>query len=252
MSKIKSKDDEVLEFAKQREFWKSHPIEFLTNVLGIDIPPHQKKLIKECVKRNKISVKSANSIGKSFCISAIAYWWFFTHVSLDPKVNCICLITAPTFSQVKMSIFANLRNFANIAEQYIKKRFGEEYSFLPKSFSESANVCEYWFDEKSFIAGIASGEGAGGAGNTLSGRHGTYVLAICDEAIAISEGTYSSLKGILQSGKETKQILLGNTTLPNGASGTFYNSFQEGSDFYQMSITAFDTPNFTERSEERR
>lgn len=244
--KFKTKEEEVLEFARKRQEWKENPVEFLKEVLGMTLPSHQKKLIQECVKRNKITVKSANSIGKSHCIAAIAYWWFFTHVSLDPHISCICLITAPTFAQVKMSIFANIRNFASIAENYIKQRFGEEYCFLPKTFSESSNVCEYWFDEKSFIAGIASGEGASGAGNTLSGRHATYVLAICDEAIAITEGTYSSLKGILNGGKETKLVLLGNTTLPNGASGTFYNSFQDESDFYKMSITAFETPNFVE------
>lgn len=180
----------------------------------------------------------------SHCIAALAFHFFFTRVSEDE--SCIVIITAPTFAQIKQSIFANIRKFAEDADKYVKKRFGEEYTFLPKSFSESANVCEYYFNSKCFISGIATGEGNQGAGNSLSGRHADYVMCISDESQAVSEGTFSSFEGILSGGLETKYVLLGNTTLPNGASGTYYDSFQEGSTFHQLSITAFDSPNFTE------
>lgn len=182
----------------------------------------------------------------SHCVAALAFHFFFTRVTDDPDDTCMVLITAPTFAQIKTSIFANIKMFADTAERYIKQKFGEEYSFLPKSFSESANVCEYYYNPKCFIAGIATGEGKDGAGNTLSGRHATRVMVIGDESQQISEGTFSALEGILSGGKETKYILLGNTTMPNGASGTYYESFQENSTFYQLSMTAFDSPNFTE------
>ena len=246
MAKIKTKDEEILEFAKKREEWKNDPISFFKLVLGMSIPVHQKKIIKECVKRNRVTIRSANGIGKTHIIAALAYHFFFTRVSDDPDETCIVIITAPTFSQIKTATFANIRMFAEQAERYIKKRFGEEYSFLPKDFSESSNVCEYWFNSKSFIAGIATGEGKEGAGNTLSGRHAKMVLCIGEESQAITEGTFSALEGILAGGVETKYILIGNTTLPNGASGTYYDSFQENSTFSQLKITSFDSPNFTE------
>ena len=184
----------------------------------------------------------------SHCVAALAFHFFFTRVTDDPNDTCMVIITAPTFSQIKQSIFANIKTFAEEAERYVKKRFGEEYSFLPKKFSESANVCEYYFNPKCFIAGVATGEGNEGAGNTLSGRHATHVMIIADESQAVTEGTFSSFEGILSGGEETKYILLGNTTLPNGASGTYYDAFQENSTFNTLSLTAFDSPNFTEPS----
>lgn len=182
----------------------------------------------------------------SHCVAALAFHFFFTRVTNDPNDTTIVLITAPTFAQIKDSIFANIKTFSDIADNYIKNKFGEEYSFLPKDFSESANVCEYRFNAKCFITGIATGEGSGGAGNRFSSRHATHVLVIADESQGVSEGTFSAIEGILSGGEETKYILLGNTTLPNGAGGTYYEAFQENSTFYQLSITAFDSPNFIE------
>ena len=50
--KFKTKEEEVLEFARKRQEWKENPVEFLKEVLGMTLPSHQKKLIQECVKRN--------------------------------------------------------------------------------------------------------------------------------------------------------------------------------------------------------
>ena len=47
MVKIKTKDEEILEFAKKREEWKNDPISFFKEVLGMSIPVHQKKIIKD-------------------------------------------------------------------------------------------------------------------------------------------------------------------------------------------------------------
>lgn len=182
----------------------------------------------------------------SHCVAALAFHFFFTRVSDDPDDTTIVLITAPTFAQIKDSIFANIKMFADIADNYIKEKFGPEYSFLPKDFSESANICEYRFNAKCFITGIATGEGSAGSGNKFSSRHGSRVLVIADESQGVSEGTFSAIEGILSGGVETKYILLGNTTLPNGAGGTYYEAFQENSTFHQLSLTAYDSPNFME------
>lgn len=244
--KFKTKEEEVLEFARKRQEWKNNPIDFFKEVLGMQLPHHQKKLLQECYKRNRIAIKSANALGKSHCVAALAFHFFFTRISDDPNDTCVVLITAPTFAQIKDSIFANIKMFADEADKYIKLRFGDDYSFLPKDFSESANICEYRYNSKCFITGIATGEGSNGAGNKFSSRHARSILVVCDESQAVPEGTFSAIEGILSGGEETKYILLGNTTLPNGAGGTYYEAFQDNSNFNQLSITAFDSPNFIE------
>ena len=235
---IKSKQQEILEFAKQRQEWKRNPELFMTEVLGINLPPHQKRILKDCFKHNRISICTANSVGKSYLIGAIAFTWFFCNVSYNPDESTVCVITSVVFSQVKRSIFANIKSFAKRADAYVKKRFGEEYTFLPKDFSDSPNTVEYWFDELSYIMGISTDNC-----NAISGIHATNLMVIFDEAQGIPESTFSGFRGVLQSGA-SKQILLGNPTLPNGPTGEFYNAMQPESDFHNITVSAFETPNF--------
>ena len=205
---IKNKEQEALEFAKQRQEWKKDPIKFFNEVLGIKLPIHQRRMLLDCLKHNRVAICTGNSIGKSYIIGALAFFWFFTNVSLEPDESTVCIITSVIFSQVKRSIFANIKHFAKRADAYVKNRFGEEYSFLPKDFSESPNTVEYWFSELSYIMGISTDNC-----NAISGIHATNLMIIFDEAQGIPESVYSGFRGVLQSGS-SKLLLLGNPTLP--------------------------------------
>lgn len=240
MAQVKSKAELVLEFAKQRQEWKKHPEQFFSEVLGIKLPPHQKKILNDCLRHNRVAINTSNSVGKSFLIGAIAFFYFITNVSDEPDNSTVIIITSVIFSQVKRSIFANIKHFAKRADKYVKDRFGEEYSFLPKEFSESPNTVEYWFDELSYIMGISTDNA-----NAISGIHARNLLILFDEAQGLTESVFSGFRGVLQSGL-AKLILLGNPTLPNGPTGEFYNAMQPESNYHRITISAFDTPNFIE------
>ena len=238
--KVKSIQEQALEFAKQRQNWKKDPVGFFKEVLGIKLPLHQKKMLLDCLKHNRVAICTGNSIGKSFIIGALAFFWFFTNVSDEPDDSTVCIITSVVFSQVKRSIMANIKHFAKRADSYVKKKFGEEYSFLTKDFSESPNTVEYWYNELSYIMGISTDNC-----NAISGIHATKLMVIYDEGQGIPESTYSGFRGVLQSGS-AKQIILGNPTLPNGPIGEFYNAMQPESEFHNITISAFETPNFVD------
>lgn len=240
MAQVKSKAELVLEFAKQRQEWKKHPEQFFSEVLGIKLPPHQKKILNDCLRHNRVAINTSNSVGKSFLIGAIAFFYFITNVSDEPDNSTVIIITSVIFSQVKRSIFANIKHFAKRADKYVKDRFGEEYSFLPKEFSESPNTVEYWFDELSYIMGISTDNC-----NAISGIHARNLLILFDEAQGLTDSVFSGFRGVLQSGL-AKLILLGNPTLPNGPTGEFYNAMQPESNYHRITISAFDTPNFIE------
>lgn len=240
MAQVKSKAELVLEFAKQRQEWKKHPEQFFSEVLGIKLPPHQKKILNDCLRHNRVAINTSNSVGKSFLIGAIAFFYFITNVSDEPDNSTVIIITSVIFSQVKRSIFANIKHFAKRADKYVKERFGEEYSFLPKEFSESPNTVEYWFDELSYIMGISTDNC-----NAISGIHARNLLILFDEAQGLTDSVFSGFRGVLQSGL-AKLILLGNPTLPNGPTGEFYNAMQPESNYHRITISAFDTPNFIE------
>ena len=240
MVKIQSNEERALEFAKQRRLWKESPETFFSTVLGIKLPPHQKKILRDCLKHNRVAINTSNSVGKSFLIGAIAFFYFITNLSDEPDNSTVIIITSVIFSQVKRSIFANIKHFAKRADKYVKENFGEEYSFLPKDFSESPNTVEYWFDELSYIMGISTDNC-----NAISGIHARNLLILFDEAQGLTESVFSGFRGVLQSGL-AKLILLGNPTLPNGPTGEFYNAMQPDSNYHRITISAFDTPNFVE------
>lgn len=240
MAQVKSKAELALEFAKQRQEWKKNPEQFFSTVLGIKLPPHQKKILRDCLKHNRISINTSNSVGKSFLIGAIAFFYFITNVSDEPDNSTVIIITSVVFSQVRRSIFANIKHFAKRADKYVKENFGEEYSFLPKDFSESPNTVEYWYNELSYIMGISTDNA-----NAISGIHARNLLILFDEAQGLTESVFSGFRGVLQSGL-ARLILLGNPTLPNGRTGEFYNAMQPESNYHRITISAFDTPNFVE------
>ena len=49
MSRIQSIEEQALEFAKQRQEWKKNPVDFFKEVLGINLPLHQKRMLQDCL-----------------------------------------------------------------------------------------------------------------------------------------------------------------------------------------------------------
>lgn len=240
MARIKTREESLLEFAKTRQEWKKNPEKFFSTVLGITLPPHQKKILRDCFRYNRIAINTSNSVGKSFLIGAIAFFYFITNLSDEPDNSTVIIISSVVFSQVKRSIFANIKHFAKRADKYIKDNFGEEFSFLDKEFSDSPNTVEYWYDELSYIMGISTDNS-----NAISGIHCRNLLILLDEAQGLTDSVFSGFRGVLQSGL-SKMILLGNPTLPNGPTGEFYNAMRPESNYHKITISAFETPNFTE------
>ncbi len=230
-----------LEFIRKRSEWKKNPKLFLEDVLGVKCPSHQAEIINAVFKNKRVSVRSANSVGKSFCLSALILWFFYCYMDLDPKKNLIVLFTAPSWDQVRENIYANVKQFINDAEANLKRLFGEEVSFLGK-ISQNQNTAEIRFREKDYIKGATSEKGE----NKTVGKHGTYVLIVYDEAQGIPEKSYSDYRGITKSGLIVKEVMIGNTTLPFGKQGRFFESFGKNSIFHQIKISAFDTQAFIE------
>lgn len=235
----RAKNTKLLELATKREYWKENPDKFLEEVLDMQLPKHQKNIIKAFVKYDKMSVCSANGIGKSRLLSALIVAFFFCYFSSDKDENVIVVFAAPTFAQVKDNIYDNFKDLMRRADDYVFKKYGVD-SFAGK-LSENQNTAEFKYGDKNFVKGIsASGE------NKAVGKHGVYVLQVFDEAQGIEDKIYSDFRGISKSGLIVKEIMIGNSTIPAGKAGRFYDSFKEKSKFHKIKISAFDTDAFVE------
>lgn len=237
-------------------YWREHPAEFIKTFFNIDIAIHQKKMLDAIVKHDKVSVASANGVGKSKILSALCLWFFYSYFSDKRNEDVIVVFTAPTFNQVKDNIYLNIKNFIEDAndslsniiknnkkiKELLKAEFGdnfnEEIPFLG-NISQNQNSAEIRLNNTNFIQGVSS-DGQ----NKVVGKHGTYVLVVFDEAQGIKEETYSDFNGILRSGEVIKEVMIGNPTIPAGEISKFYNSFKENSGYHNIKISAFDTPNF--------
>ena len=228
----------VQELAKKRQFYKTHPYEFMVEILGIKVAYHQKKMIEAIVRYNKVTIKSANSIGKSFILSALAVWFFYCYLEGDDK-NVIVLFTAPTFGQVRENIYNPILAHIDKANQRLRKLTGVKDITLFGDISKNKNLAEIRYGHKNYIMGVSNdGE------NKNVGKHGTYVLCIFDEAQQIENSKFTDFVGIGLGGRLIKQVMIGNTTLSDGNTGVFYDSFKPESVWHRMSIPCFDTPNF--------
>ena len=228
----------LAELAAKRQYWKEHPDEFMRDILGLNLAYHQKRMLQAIVKHNDVTIRSANAVGKSTLLSAVAIWFFFCYLQ-DDIDNTIVLFTAPNFAQVRNNIYNPIRAFITQATDKLRELTGlNEIDFFGK-LSENKNLAEIRYGHKNYIMGVST-EGE----NKNVGKHGTYVLCIFDEAQGISDSAFSDFEGITSSGLIVKKVMIGNTTLPNGNFGTFFNSFKENSEWHQIKISCFDTPNF--------
>lgn len=227
------------ELVERTDIWRKNPLVFFKEVLEIDCTPNQKLIIDTIQRNGKITIKGCNSSGKSYIMSAYMLCYFYCHAALQSIGGTKVVFTAPQFSQIQVGLYAGLKKWIKKANKRLTEITGKPTKIFPKDPSEDLNKAMYWLDEENWIMGI-SAKGS----NEIAGRHGDYVLAVFDEAQGIEESVYSGFKGLLQSG-DTTEILIGNTTLPNGCAGKFYKSFADDlSEYARVTITSFETPNF--------
>lgn len=233
-----TKKNTMLELAEKRQYWKTHPADFMKDMLGLNLAYHQKKMLEAIVKHNDVTIRSANAVGKSTLLSAVAIWFFYCYLE-DDVDNTIVLFTAPNFAQVRENVYNPIRAFIATASRKLQELTGNPDVSLFGKLSENKNLAEIRYGNKNYIMGVST-EGE----NKNVGKHGTYVLCIFDEAQGISDSAFSDFEGITSSGLIVKKVMIGNTTLPNGNFGTFFNSFKDNSNWHKMKISCFDTPNF--------
>ena len=243
MSIMSNNQNAIVKLMIKRKFWKKKPELFIKDVLGYDIPKHQVRMLYAILKHKKVSIRSCNAAGKSFIVSAIIIWFFYCFMDANVENNVVVLFTAPTFDQVKNNIHSNLKQFINKADKNLEKILGQKVQLIGK-ISNAKNECVISIDERprDYIQGLTSNKGA----NETAGKHGESVLVVYDEAQGINDISYSDYKGIVNSGTTVKEVMIGNTTLPNGNTGQFYESFVKDNGFHRMKISAFDTDAFIE------
>jgi hypothetical protein len=191
------------------------PVEFATNVLGVELWAKQREVLDSLVKHRRVAVKSGNGLGKGFC-AAVALLWFL-HAHQDAA---IALSTAPTFRQVRHILWRQVhRLYRPKAELLAGKMYDTRWEI----------------SDDRYAMGL-SAESA----DQFQGFHSPNMLIVVDEAEGVSDEIYEAIEAVMTAA-DPLLLLIGNPTTVTGA---FRRAFHEERQLYHnITISALDSPN---------
>jgi phage terminase large subunit len=197
--------------------YRDDPVGFMRDVLGFTPWSVQRQIAEAVRDHDRVAVKAANATGKTAVAAAIVIWW------LSKGPGSIVISTSATERQLRKVLWREIAQRHRAARGLLHGAVvtDTEISLGPD-----------WY-----ALGLASDQA-----EALQGHHAARVLVVVDEASGVEEEMFGAIEGLLAGG-ETKLLLLGN---PLRTSGTFFDSFgKDAADWELITISAFDTPNFT-------
>jgi hypothetical protein len=205
----------------QRRIWQSDPSIWCMERLHDSLWTKQKEILNSIRDNRRTLVKSCHAIGKSFISAQAVAWW----LDVWPVGSAFVVTSAPSGPQIKAILWREIgRAFmrgkldgrVNQTEWYRKLDGKEELVAFGRKPDD--------FDPAAF-----------------QGIHARRVLVILDEANGI-RGPLHEAAGSLIANDESKILMIGNPDDPNGE---YFEASKPGSGWNVISISAFDSPNFT-------
>lgn len=204
-------------YQDRQAVWRKAPEKYLKDVHNY-LPWEKQLEIIDSVKNNKKTiVRSCNGAGKT-SISAMVAQWF-----LDSFAPAIVITTAPTFRQVRDLLWGEINSHRLTCK-------------LPKMFKGSVLDLAIKISPEWYALGFSTDKP-----EQFQGYHSHNILVIKDEAAGINPILQPAIDGILTT-SNAKELEIGNPTSP---SGLYYEHFRNPL-WSKISISCFDTPNFTE------
>ena len=213
--------DKNLQFAKLCMFYRTRPVQFALDVMGMELSNQQEDLINEAVTTEaRVAVKSATGTGKTTALAVI----IFHQLACEP--DCKIIMTAPS-GQLKRGIRAELSKRHQRMQPDFKAFFDMNQELVFVVGRKETQFC-------SLVTGSAENK------ESLAGVHADKVLILIDEASSIEQEIYDTLVGNLTTAGSIIQ-----TSNPVRSVGNFYNLFSNpkaATIWKLLTFTAFDSP----------
>lgn len=192
--------------------WRDDPVLFFEEVLGQKHWSKQIEIARAVAKHRKVSVRSANGVGKSHVAADIALWFLYSFP------NSIVVTTAPTFRQVEKVLWGEIKDH-------------HARALLPLGGTVLGTQIK--IDPKWYAIGFSSTKES-----NFQGYHSNHVLFIVDEPTGVKRETFQAIEGSLAN-EHAKLLMIGN---PVEDTGYFRDSFDMPS-VHKIHIDALDSPN---------
>lgn len=201
--------------------------------LGVHVWSKQAEIAHALINHRKVAVKSCHGSGKSYLASLIIAWW----VDTRGHKNAVSVSTAPSADQVGKVVWRYVRQHHQASQT--RAEDDPDYVPLPGYVTQDN---EWKFDGDGELKAWGR-KPADHSQSTFQGIHAAGgVLAVVDEANGVADGIWTNIYAIT-TGEHDRILAIAN---PDVAAGEFFKIFHDDNpDWYKITISAFDSPNFT-------
>jgi hypothetical protein len=207
---------------EKQELYKHDIALWAKDRLGIHLWSKQVEIAQAIVKYKKVAVKSCHGSGKSYFASILVAWWVDTRYGTEAVV----VSTAPTYEQVNKILW-----------RYIRQHWGKN------DLMGNVTQTDEWKDSKGEV--VAWGRKP--ADTNTQGFQGIHssggVLAVIDEACGVNETIFTGVEAIT-TGSIDRILAIANPDIPTSEFGRIF--LKNDPSWHKITISAFDTPNFTD------
>lgn len=219
----------------KREQYKTDPVLWAKDVVGIHLWSMQADIARSVVQNKDVIVKAGHGVGKSLLAAVLICWWVDTRYP-----NCFVASTAPSAAQIGAIVWKEVR----LIFQRVKARYeqGLVDHPLPGTINSDVKSPE-WKGDHGILLGFGRKPPDQKTDDAFQGIHaGDGVLAVGDEAVGLSEEMIDAL-GNITSTETSRRFLILNPTNPASYAGRLFKN--KPSNWTYHTISVFDSPNFT-------
>jgi hypothetical protein len=221
---------DLRERSKNREY-ANDPEKWVNDILGKRWYSRQRDIAKAFLENQRIAVKSGNGVGKSAIMADLITW---TVATSDPA-NTLCIVSAPTLSQIEKVIFAYLK---------VNKGIAQARGFdLPGRITETL---AWKLDGEQGSEFLVFGKRPSDRDITSSfqGTRKKRTLVFLDEAGGLPAEMFTAAEAVA-TGKDSKIFAIGNPDRRGTEFYRIFNDAQLSQDWDTQTISVFNLPTFT-------
>lgn len=200
------------------------PVGWTHNVLKAETWSKQREILNAVKDNRYVAVKSCHGPGKSFTGSVVVGWWMAT------QPDAFAVTSAPTSHQVKTILWREIRRRQKEANIPGKITQGQ----VPEWKDETGEIIAFGRKPADYLDATE-------AASAFQGIHADSLLVVLDEGSGIPKWLADACENLI-TGRNGRLLIIGN---PDNPVSYFAEAFKPGSDFKQITISAFDTPAFT-------
>lgn len=215
----------------RKRLYESDPQAWLSDVLGKRWYSRQEEIVDDFLLSSRIAVKSANGCGKSAVVADLITW----QVAVSDPADTLCIVSAPTLSQIEKVIFAYLKVNKGTA-------LGNGVS-LPGRITETL---AWKLDGEQGSEFLVFGKRPSDRDivSSFQGTRKLRTMVFLDEAGGLPADMFTAAEAVA-TGSDSRILAIGN---PDRRGTEFHRIFTDphlSQDWSLHTISAFDLPTFT-------